>query len=232
MESNKLAIIDNKLPLKAYPEQKIDEVLNTIFKFWLANLLSIKADNEQKLDLALTAVKKHFWSLGLNEVKKAFEMYAYGQLRTKPVSNHIDIILVGTIFNEYKEQKVVPKKEPNPIKDVEEVTNIQLYKFFKAYFITGLVNDCYVESAYKWLDENGFLELTKEEKLKYMEDAEVMIIINKKENGNLKDKLTEFKKEDITQDEKVFQAKKIALRTYLKNATIVNGKEIEKKLKP
>jgi len=140
MESNKIAILDNKLPIKAYPEQKLEEILKTVFKFWLSSLLSIKADNEEKLDLSLVAVKKHFWSLGINEIKIAFEMYADGQLTTKPISNHIDRILVGQIFNEYRQQKPVVKKEIPPIAMSEEER--------KQIIIVGLL-DCfetYIES--------------------------------------------------------------------------------------
>ncbi|MCP4054348.1 MAG: hypothetical protein GY739_15070, partial [Mesoflavibacter sp.] len=44
MESNKLAVLDNSLPLKAYPEKDLNTLLETQFKFWLSNLLSLKAD--------------------------------------------------------------------------------------------------------------------------------------------------------------------------------------------
>ena len=110
MESNKVAILEKRLPLRNYPEKEVDNLLSTVFKFWLAKLLSIKSDNEDKLDNALPAIKKHFWSLGINEVKKAFEMYSDGELSIKPVPNYFDRILVGQIFKEYKAQKQKPVK--------------------------------------------------------------------------------------------------------------------------
>lgn len=99
----KLSVLNNKLPLKAYPEKDLDLILNTKFKFWLSNLLSIKAENEDKVDLAIPIIKRKFKSLGFEEVSKAFEMYALGELSIKPISNHFDLILVGQVFNCYKE---------------------------------------------------------------------------------------------------------------------------------
>jgi hypothetical protein len=128
MESNKIAVLDKKLPLRAYPEKMLNDVLETSFKFWLANLLSIKADNEQKLDSALPAIKKHFWSLGLNEIKKAFEMYADGELITKPIPNYFDRILVGHIFKEYKQQKPIVKKEIKMPEPTEEQKELLIYE--------------------------------------------------------------------------------------------------------
>ena len=109
MESNKVAILEKRLPLRNYPEKELDNMLSTVFKFWLANLLSIKADNEEKVDNALPSIKKHFWSLGVKEIKKVFTMYADGELNIKPISNHLDRILVGQIFEAYKNQK--PRKK-------------------------------------------------------------------------------------------------------------------------
>ncbi|MCP4988078.1 MAG: hypothetical protein GY928_19130, partial [Colwellia sp.] len=87
-------------------------------------LLSIKADNEEKLDSALPAIKTHFWSLGMNDVKKAFEMYADGQLSTKPRSNHIDRILVGQIFNDYKMSQ---RQNSRPTAEFDKETQDFLY---------------------------------------------------------------------------------------------------------
>lgn len=104
-----LSVLENRLPLRAYPEDNLDTILGTVLQYYLADLLSIKAENEDKIISALPAIKKHFWSLGLNEVTKAFKMHAYGQLSTKPISNYFDTILVGQVFKAYKEQKPNPK---------------------------------------------------------------------------------------------------------------------------
>jgi len=101
--SNKLAKLESNLPLRAFPEKNLDEVLNTVFKLWLADLLSISGENENKMNLAIGAIKDLFWSLGLSEIKNAFELYAQGRLGIVPKSNYIDIILVGQVFKAYKD---------------------------------------------------------------------------------------------------------------------------------
>jgi hypothetical protein len=124
MESNKLLVLENTLPLKAYPPKKLDEILETSFLFWLANLLSIKADKKESVLSALPEVKYHFHSLGVDQVKKAFEMYARGSMSIKPISNYFDTILVGQIFSEYKKLKPVIKKEikmPEPTQEEKEL---------------------------------------------------------------------------------------------------------------
>lgn len=225
MESNKIAILEKQLPLRAYPEKELDKVLETSFKFWLANLLSIKAENEEKLDNALPAIKKHFWSLGIHEIKKAFEMYADSELISKPVPNYFDRILVGNIFKEYKAQKKVVKKEIDHQEIMRQTNKSHLVSFFNQYFKTKQINDCYVVFAYDSLEKNGFIKLTKQEKLKLMKDSEVLFIIDKKENGNIKEKLKEYKKEDVPEDELIFLSKKIALKDFLRK---LNNDNIEK----
>lgn len=227
-----LVKLDSTIPIKAIPKENLDKIILNDFIVWLSDLLGLTDETSAKrLYLSIEAIKTACWSMGFAEIKKMFELYADSKLSIKPIPNYFDRILLGKIIDAYKEQKIVEKKEPDPIKDMEETNRIHLYKFFKGYFVNGRINDCYVNTAYKWLDENGFLVLSKEEKLKLMQDAEVMIILDKKENGNLKEKLGEFKKESIPKEEKVFQAKKLALQAYLKKVTEETGKEIEKKLK-
>ncbi len=160
--SNELTVLDNKMPLRGYPEPKLDEALKTVFKFWLAKLLSIKAENEEKLDSALPAIKTHFWSLGMNDVKKAFEMYADGQLSTKPRSNHIDRILVGQIFNDYKmSQRQVNKPTAEFDKDAQDFLYcVTAFDYFNQ-------NTALPEAAvwlYEYLTEKGILSVSKREK--------------------------------------------------------------------
>lgn len=130
MESNKLQVFESVLPLKAYPSDStiVDDTLRTSFKFWLASLLSLKADNEDKLDAALPIIKEHFWSLGFVEIKKAFSMYAMGKLKTEPISNYFDIILVGKIFKEYKEQQPVKKKVIKMAEPTQEEKDLLIYQ--------------------------------------------------------------------------------------------------------
>ena len=179
MESNKLAILDSNLPLRAYPKGKLDEALNTQFKFWLANLLSIKADNEAKLDLAIPMIKDLFWSLGISEVKKAFEMYALGKLNLEPKSNYLDIVLVGQIFKEYKVQRVVPKKQlPAPtISDEEKqkLISIAFKKCIDYYEEKRNILDGYIIFLYDLFYDDGFLPTDKESKIKAYNDAKTIL---------------------------------------------------------
>jgi len=148
MGSNDLTILDNNLKLLAYPEKQLDAILATQFKFWLSNLLQIKADKEQSMDGAIQAIKKKFWSLGLSDIKKAFEMYALGELEIKPISNHIDIILVGQIFNDYKKQQRTQK----PTKSTEEIE--RLYKSEQDYIHVVSIYDHYISTGI--LSEESF----------------------------------------------------------------------------
>ena len=145
MESNKLAVLENKLPLKAYVQTDIDEILRTSFMYWLAKLLSLKADKQEIVLDALPDIKYHFHSLGLNEVKKAFEMYARGQLNLEPISNYFDMVLVGKIFKEFNKQKVKEIKviEPIVISDQEKRNNeiLSATICFDYYIQHGYLND-------------------------------------------------------------------------------------------
>ncbi|MCP4987993.1 MAG: hypothetical protein GY928_18660 [Colwellia sp.] len=164
-----LTVLDNKMPLRGYPEPKLDEALKTVFKFWLSRLLSIKADNEEKLDSALPAIKTHFWSLGMNDVKKAFEMYADGQLSTKPRSNHIDRILVGQIFNDYKmHNRQVNKPTTEFDKEAQDFMYcITAFDYFQQ-------NTALPEQAvwlYEYLTEKDVLNVSDKQKLKSYKSA-------------------------------------------------------------
>ena len=235
MESNKLAVIDSQLPLKAYPEQKIDEVLRTVFKFWLASLLSIKADNEDKLDLALPYIKKHFWSLGLNEVKKSFEMYANSELTIKPISNHIDVILVGQIFKEYRERKPIIKKEIVMPEPTQEEKDLLIYEgvlnCFEEFKHTKKIINGYVW-VYDHLSEIGILKYSNDEKKKQMPIAKERLIRENKEYMGLNDyKQFTNDLENKRADQAVINtAKKMLLERYFLKL-LANEKHIKNELK-
>lgn len=168
MESNKLSVLDNQIPLKAYPEKDIDLILKTTFMFWLSKLLSLKSDKEEIVLDALPEIKYHFHSLGLHQVKKAFEMYARGQLITQPISNYFDIILVSKIFKEFKKQQPIKKKEIIMPEITQEEKDDIIY--------AGCVN-CFdqwnqtkqVINGYMWVHDHlmdlKLLEFTKDEKV-------------------------------------------------------------------
>jgi hypothetical protein len=185
----------------------------------------------KRLYLSIEAIKAACWSMGFAEIKKMFEMYADSKLSIKPIPNYFDRILLGKILDAYKEQKVIPKKEIDNEKTMKEINKKHLVEFFKGYFLTGFINDCHVVFVYDWLENRNFLKLTKEEKLKLMQDAEVLIRIEKESEINLKAKLSGFKTKTIPNEEKIFNAKKIALKSFLKTIDEQKAKHIEAEIK-
>ena len=129
-----LVKLDKNLPLKSYPEKDLDNVLQTVFKIWISDLLSLKSDSENKVDNALVAIKKHCWSMGIKEVKKMFEMYADGELKTQPKSNHFDRVLVGQIFNDFRKHNMTkPKSKTDSDQEKSQqdmIYAIQLFDYF------------------------------------------------------------------------------------------------------
>lgn len=223
-----LAKIESTIPIKAIPEQELNMIILTQFTVWVANLLSLTDETSaNRLETALPAIKEHCWSMGFVEIKKMFEMYADNKLSISPIPNYFDRILLGKIVDDYKSQKQKPVKEINTIQDMEETNKVHLHKFFRAFFLTHYINDCYVHLAYKFLEDNGFIKLSKEDKLKLMEDANLFITIEKNNELSLKNNLSEFVAVDITKEEKIFEAKKIAIRSCLKNMDENQAKEIE-----
>lgn len=223
-----LAKIESTIPIKAIPEQELNMIILTQFTVWVANLLSLTDETSaNRLETALPAIKEHCWSMGFVEIKKMFEMYADNKLSISPIPNYFDRILLGKIVDAYKSQKQKPVKEINTIQDMEETNKVHLHKFFRAFFLTHYINDCYVHLAYKFLEDNGFIKLSKEDKLKLMEDANLFITIEKNNELSLKNNLSEFVAVDITKEEKIFEAKKIAIRSCLKNMDENQAKEIE-----
>lgn len=165
MGSNKLTVLENTLPLKAYPEKDLDTLLETQFKFWLSALLSIKKENEQKVDLALPAIKKHCWSMGLDKVKKMFEMYIDGELNITPISNHLDRILVGQIFQEYKKtQRTKPKQTMNEAEYKLIQDKLDAISHFD-YFLNSNKLDPNSQWVYTYLESRGLIQDDKKTKI-------------------------------------------------------------------
>jgi hypothetical protein len=117
-------------------------------------LLSLKEDKEEPLDNSIKVIKKKFWSLGLSEIKKAFEMYALGDLNIKPISNHIDPILVGQIFNAYKNEIKTKPKKFNEDKFKAEQDYLYVTSAYDHFVSTDIIGD---ESV--WIYD--YLESTK-----------------------------------------------------------------------
>lgn len=243
-EKNELSFakeVINFQKIKEMESQDVSVGLSMIFTK-ASNLLGIKdpISDINKQDIK-EMILSHFNNISLEEIDYAFKLERYGVLGDKTA--HFQLLnseYVSNVLNKYKKwlketrlanNLSISKKEINHLEIMEETNKIHLYKFFKGYFLTGFINDCYVVFAYDWLEKNGFIKLTKEQKLKLMQDSEVMIIIEKKEKGNLKDKLEGFKPDSIPNDEKVFNAKKIALEGFLKSLDEDQVKEIENTLK-
>lgn len=239
MESNKLVILESTLPLMAYPPKKLDETLETVFMFWLSNLLSLKADKEEIVLNALPEIKYHFHSLGLDKVKKAFEMYARGQLSIKPISNYFDIVLVGQIFKEYRAIK--PK---NKIKEVdiseEEKKNLMssgMKKCLDHYSKTNLILEGYTNFLYDYFYDDNYLPKDNETKNKFIDDAKVCLQIeyldkkpiSREENHEIKNTL-----ESLNDNKPVIvinKAKELIVMKFLRELLKDNSLLNEVKLK-
>lgn len=196
-----IVTFEKNLPLKAYQEKDLDAFLATKFKFWIANLLSLKSDKEQGYDASVGAIKKLFWSVGVSEMKKAFEMYALGELGIEPVSNHIDIILVGKIHRAYKDYLRAndnrPKKTEKEIKMEQDIIDaISQYNYFlerdkldenSAWvytFLNGIgiledYGDVKIKAFNKAVEANGYdpLKLSKEQKENCIEIAKKELLL-------------------------------------------------------
>lgn len=211
MATNKLAVLEKKMPLRAYPAEELDRVLETVFKYWLANLLSLKSDQEEKLDFALPYVKQHFWSLGIDQVKKAFEMYATGELRTKPISNYFDVVLVGKIFKEYREIKPRPKTpvvetKPFSERDKEEMLKGGVKRCRNEYEEFGMVLPGNPH-IYDYLYENGTLKISNTTKRRLFAEAAVSL----KKSDSILSKYVP------SEGRQIAEAKRLALEEYFQD---------------
>lgn len=165
--SNKLITKTENLPLKAYPADKLKSILEGNFLIWISDLLGLTGEEAAKRLLnALPAIEKHFWSLGIGEIKKAFTMYADGELITQPIPNYFTRILVGQIFKEYKQQKPKEKKiiEPVVLSDEEKKMNeiLSATICFDYYIQNGYLNENSIY-LYSVLFERKLFDFTSKE---------------------------------------------------------------------
>jgi hypothetical protein len=173
----KLIVKNETLPLKAFPKETLTTILEGEFAVWISNLLGLTGeDSAKRLLVALPAIEKHFWSLGFDEIQKAFIMYVDGELTTKPLSNFLDRALVGKIFHEYKEQK--PRKQPK-VKEISDeskflYTQSGLMKCLNHFEKHKSVLDGYANFLYDILYEE-YLPKDKEYKQKIYNDAKLVM---------------------------------------------------------
>jgi len=141
------------VPLRSIPEQELNTIVLTKFMPWVIDLLSLTGEKSaDRLEVALPALKTHCWSMGFDEIKKMFEMYADGKLSMQPKSNYFDRILLGQIFNDYKKQ-LPSHKNPKPetyISDDEK----------EFLWITFIVN-CFEQYKHDGKMLTGFTEVYK-----------------------------------------------------------------------
>ena len=184
-----LVKLDKKIPIKAIPEQELNTIILTQFTVWVANLLSLTDETSaERLEIALPAIKEHCWSMGFEEIKKMFEMYADSKLSIKPIPNYFDRILLGKIVDAYKQQKPIKKKEiimPEPTEEeVQELIFVGVVNCFDEFKQTNKIIDGYVW-VYDHLDQLRFLKFSNDEKRKIMPIAKDRLINEKKDYMNL-----------------------------------------------
>jgi len=175
MESNKLAVLEKKLPLRAYPKDDLDTILNTSFKFWLSNILNLKADQEDKVNIAIPVIKEHCIGMGFIEIKKMFELYVDNKLHLKPIPNYFDRILLGKIVQAYRTQKPIKKmviKEPEKTDDEKEFIMIEAVdRLTKEYKENKEISGAFTH-VYEYLFKKGVLpKHTKEFKAEVFDKA-------------------------------------------------------------
>ena len=163
--------------LRGMNQQTLDQILNTKVKYWLSNLLQLSAEKEEAINNAIEGIKYHCIGITLVDVRKAFEMYANSELELSPISNHIDYILVGKIFNEYKKKKKNLKQrkiiEEPKISDQEKenlryMGVINCFEHFK--------QDNYIPYGYLWVydyfETRKLFSYTDDQKEQFLKKAE------------------------------------------------------------
>lgn len=130
-----LTKISPNVPIKAIPDQKLNEAIITHFVPWISGLLSLTGETStERLEIALPAIKTHAWSMSFQEIKTMFEMYADNKLSITPIPNYFDRILFGKIVEAYKQQLQRKEVKIEAPKMTDEEKQILVY--------TGIMN-CY-----------------------------------------------------------------------------------------
>ena len=172
---NKLAILEKNLPLRAYPENDLNDAL-TVLQVYVVKLLSLtNEDVLERLKIALPAIKGECIGMGFAEIKKMFDLYADNKLSIEPIPNYFDRILFGKIMTAYKTQK--PKKTIKVIeekKSKEEINDIMIEaidRLKKEVEQNGYI-DSVCKHVYDYLYKEGRLpKHTKEFKQGYINRA-------------------------------------------------------------
>ena len=197
-----LTTLERNLPLRAYPEQELNNLIVTVLMPYISKLLSLKDETSaERLEMALPAIKEQCISMGFSDIKKMFDMYADSKLSIEPRTNFFDRILFGKIVIEYRSRNRPMAKPQNKITEAEKTTiennAIQRVKEFfqdKRYIED---NDFFI---YDIFEHRGLIKLTREEKEDIAKDAKEIMISNlskkkastKKEHGEIKDLISKI----------------------------------------
>lgn len=183
-----LTKINSNLRLREFKAEELDQILKTRFRYWLANLLSLSEDKEENVLNAIEGIKYHGIGFTLNDIVKVFKMYANGELEVQPISNHIDYILVGKIFNEYKKLRTKPQAKvlpPERVYTEEEKENLiysGVLNCFESYVQYQRIDDGYFWVG-KYLGKKGLIKFTAEEREILMQKAEYNVRNKAKDDG-------------------------------------------------
>lgn len=176
IQNNKLLPLENKLPLRAYPEELLNTVILTSFMPYLSRLLSLSNESSaERLEIALPAIKEHCYGMGFDEIKIMFELYADSKLDIVPIPNYFDRILLGKIVSSYRKQKQVKTKveivdnslsnEEQEFVMLEAVDRLEKeYKFDKK-----ITSRCF--HVYDYLNEKGLISKDLNKKAQIYEIA-------------------------------------------------------------
>jgi len=170
----KLAKLDKKLPLRAYPEEELNRVLLTDFTTWLRGVLSLTGETSlERFKIALPAVKELCIGMGFDEIKRMFESYADGKLGLEPIPNYFDRILLGKIVSAWKSQSKV-RKTPLQVnitdQEKEKIEN-RAVKLSLDYFLEHRLVDVTRIYVYDILEKRQYIKLTTEQKKTIQKDA-------------------------------------------------------------
>lgn len=162
-----LVKLERKIPIKAISEQELNTIIITQFSVWLANLLSLTDEvSAERLKTALPAVKEHCWSMGFDEIKRMFEMYADNKLNIEPIPNYFDRILFGKIVTAYKQQKPVIKKTIQMPEPTQEEKDLLIYEGL-VFCYDNWVQTKEIIEGHVWIHDHlmelNLLEFTKDE---------------------------------------------------------------------
>ena len=230
MELVKYEKLNDKLPLKAYPKdgELLNSIIINVFVEWLSGLLTLSSQTSaERLEIALPAIKEHCWSMGFDEIKKMFEMYADNKLNITPIPNYFDRILFGKIVSAYKEQKKVEPKKikmPEPTQEEKDaMTYMGVVNCFDEFKQTNEILDGYTW-VYDHLDHLKIIKYSDSEKRKMMPIARERLIAVKKNTLNI-DKYKSFMA-DMEGKRKegaiIVQAKKMLLERFFSSLVAKN----------